>query len=106
MTAIQTSHEPRSNIPTIARITATLRALAAQALNKFSAGRAEAGPWHSLDDRLLRDIGATPLEAEVARLEARMGAVETDILEAVACRGLSAGQFLHRLRPGCYRNGV
>jgi hypothetical protein len=82
-----------------------LGALAARPLRLFG-GSGHVPHWRSLDDRLLRDIGATPLDAEIARLEARMGTIETDDLEAVARRGVSAGQFLRQLNSRCDRDGV
>ena len=106
MTALQSSHEPEFRLPRIvARFASTLGAVAAASLRIFT--RSDHVPhWRSPDERLLRDIGASPLDAEIARLNARMGAVETEDLEAVACRGVSAGQFLRQLKSRCYRDGV
>ena len=106
MTALQSSHEPEFRLPRIvARFASTLGALAAASLRILT--RSDHVPhWRSLDEPLLRDIGATPLDAEIARLEARMGTIETDDLEAIARRGVSAGQFLRQLNSRCYRDGV
>jgi hypothetical protein len=51
----------------------------------------------------LRDIGASLLDAEIAGLDARMGAAETDDLEAVACRGLGAAPFMRWMKRDCCR---
>jgi hypothetical protein len=106
MTAIQTSREPELRLRRIiARFATTLGVLAAPWARMF-AGSGRLPDWRSLDDRLLRDIGATPLDAEIARLDARMGAIQTDDLEAVSRRGLSAGQFLQQIKGGCCRKRV
>lgn len=98
MTALHTSHEPKLTVPRIVARSASMLGLLATLSARIFAGSGHVPPWRSLDDHLLRDIGATRLDAEIARLEARMGAVETDGLEAIACRGLSAGRFLQRFK--------
>jgi hypothetical protein len=107
MTAIQRSHEPGFGVPLIvARFNARLAALAAQALRALFAGSDRTAHWRSLDDRLLRDIGASPLDAEIARLNARMGAAETDELEPLARHDVGADRFLQGLTRGRYRRGL
>jgi hypothetical protein len=106
MTAIHTSREPEVRLRRIiARFATTLGVLAARWSRMF-AGSGRLPDWRSLEGCLLRDIGATPLDAEIARLDARMGAIETDDLEAVSSRGLSTGQFLQQIKSGCYRKRV
>ena len=39
-------------------------------------------------------------------MSARMGVAETDDTDAMARRGLSAGQFLQRFKSGRRRNGA
>jgi len=79
MTAIQTSHGPEFRVAGIAaRFAARLAALAARAFGRLSAISSQATHWRSLDERLLRDIGVFPLDAEIARLSTRMGVAETD----------------------------
>jgi len=107
MTAIETPQGAEfSVIGIIARITAALQTLAAQALSRLSAGSQQPAQWLSLDDRLLRDIGASPLDAQIARLHARMGAAEANDTDAVASQGISAGQFMRRMKRECYRDSL
>ena len=87
----------------IKRFAAALQALAAQALQGLSAALGRQADWRSLDERLLRDIGASPTDAEIARLQARMGVAETDDWEPVASRGLSARHFMQWVRRDCHR---
>ena len=53
-----------------ARVSATLSALAALLL---LAPKPFERPWFTLSERLLKDIGKTPIEAEIARLHSRWG---------------------------------
>ena len=79
MTAIETPQGAEFSVTgIIARITAALQTLAAQPLSRLSAGSQQPAQWLSLDDRLLRDIGASPLDAQIARLHARRGAAEAN----------------------------
>jgi len=101
MTAIETPQGAEFSVTgIIARITAALQTLAAQASSRLSAG----SQWLSLDDRLLRDIGASPLDAQIARLDARMGSAEANDTDAVASQGISAGQFMRWMKRECYRD--
>jgi glutathione S-transferase len=54
-----------------------LHASAVRALRPFFAFTSRQRPWYALDERQLRDIGMTVVDAEIARLESRMGTTET-----------------------------
>jgi hypothetical protein len=49
-------------------------------------------------------LGRPPLDAQIARLHARMGAAEANDTDAVASQGLSAGQFMRWMKRECYRD--
>jgi hypothetical protein len=105
MIAIETRHAAEPSVTGIvARITTGLQALAAQALHRLSADSAQPAQWRSLDDRLLRDIGASPLDAQIARLHARMGAAETVELDAIGSQGQTVGQFMRRMKRAHHRD--
>jgi hypothetical protein len=55
----------------------SLRHRAVRALRTLFASASNQRPWYTLDERLLRDIGMTLVDAETARLKARIGAAET-----------------------------
>lgn len=75
MTATETPHEATFSVAGIAtRITAAIQVLTARLSSRLAAGSRRSTPWYLLDDRLLQDIGVSPLDAEIARLHARMGA--------------------------------
>ena len=72
MFAIATPHKTTRSLAEIPRLVSIAWvALAA----RVSARRSEpvTAPWHSLDERLLRDIGASSAEAEVARTQRALG---------------------------------
>jgi hypothetical protein len=54
----------------------------------------------------LRDIGASPLDAEIATFKARMGAAETDDLEPLARHSVGAGLFLRGPMKARYHRGL
>ncbi|RFB79701.1 hypothetical protein [Methylovirgula sp. 4M-Z18] len=78
------------------RITTAFQALTARASIRLF-DRAER-QWYSLDERLLRDIGASPFEAENARLHARWAVPEAAETDAVANQGLSANAFMRDMK--------
>ncbi len=71
-----------------ARVLAAFSALGSRFSKMFSdrVGR----PWFTLDERLLKDIGKTPLDAEIAQLDARWGAAEGAASNLLANRRLGA----------------
>jgi hypothetical protein len=52
------------------------RAFTVRARRLFFAPATDQRPWYTLDERQLRDIGMTVVDAEIARLRSRMGATE------------------------------
>ena len=104
MTATATPSRAEFTITgTLARITAPPNGLAAYLLRRLSVGSGQSEPWFLLDDRLLRDSGASPFDAQIARLRARWGAAEAAETDAIANQGLSPSQFMHCMKRGCYR---
>jgi uncharacterized protein YjiS (DUF1127 family) len=82
MSAVQILEAQRFRLPRMVRqIATTLKALGAWASKSQLARGSSETHWRSLDERLLRDIGISPAEAEMARLEARMGVAATDVRE-------------------------
>jgi hypothetical protein len=87
MSTLVTSGRATVNLPEIAlRIFAAFRALAARPYAHVFELRAPL--WHSLNARMLRDLGASPAEAEIARLRHRWGAPERVNADPLANRGL------------------
>ena len=59
--------------------------------------------WRSLDDRLLRDIGKSPVDVEVGRIKRLNGGGRDYISDAMACRGVGCKQFGQWMKRDCYR---
>jgi uncharacterized protein YjiS (DUF1127 family) len=77
MSAILTTRERVFRVQSAAlSVAAAIRAVGRLALRRLSV--AQAPQWRSLNDRLLRDIGASSADAEIARLKARMGVSRTE----------------------------
>jgi hypothetical protein len=75
MLAISAPHRASNSLAQIpSRIFAAWRKLLAQAFARPFESRGVR--WHSLNERLLRDIGVSPLEADIARLQQRWGVPE------------------------------
>jgi hypothetical protein len=107
MTAIETPHEAASSLAAIVkRITAALEALAALSLTRLSTSAVQTTHRSTLDERLLRDVGVSVGDADIARLRARMGVAQTDDLDAIAGGGQSAGQFMRSIKRECYRSDL
>ena len=70
-----------------ARVSATLSALAAL---RLLAPKTFEHPWFTLSERLLKDIGKTPIEAEIARLHSRWGVTEGAQSNPLAGSGVAA----------------
>ncbi len=87
MFAIVTPNRAFASLPDISsRFAAAVRAFAVGTFERvFDLGRAR---WHSLNERLLRDSGSSPVEAEIARLRGRWGVFEAIALDPRANRGL------------------
>ena len=95
MTTIETPYRATSRIAgRIARFIPAIHALVRQVADAISNGLAPAPDWHRLDDRLQRDIGASPLDAEIAQIHARLGVSDPHNLDAIATGGLSSRQFM------------
>jgi hypothetical protein len=82
MSAMQTWEARRFDWSKAARqIAASIKAIGARAWKSPLIRPSYDMPWRALDERLLRDIGISPIEAEMARLEARMGVAATNVRE-------------------------
>jgi hypothetical protein len=68
--------EKKALLRHIADFVATLKNRVAGAARLLPASIRDPRPWYTLDERLLRDIGMTVVDAEIARLKSRMGAAE------------------------------
>jgi hypothetical protein len=87
MTAIQISEGRRFRLPkAIRQFPASLKATGISALKSYLFRPAHDTHWRSLNERLLRDIGKSPIDAEIARLQARLGADAADIGQRAAYR--------------------
>ncbi len=92
MNTLQISLRRRS--PALDSLRNALAAIQTTIASAFPRLSAAAGrDWRSLDERLLRDIGVSPVDAEIARLAQRNGVAEIDTQDAIAGRGLTAVQF-------------
>ena len=84
MNTIQISEGRRFHLPkAIRQVFASLKAAGIRASKSSWARPAYDMHWRSLDERLLRDIGKSPVDAEIARLQARLGAGVADIRDGV-----------------------
>jgi len=98
MTALQISLGRRLSLPrAFQRLATSLRALGA----RTAAGARHAAPWYSLDERLLRDMGKSPLDAELALHQ--NGKAASEEFESVAQLGIGADQFKRLMTRECYR---
>lgn len=72
------SAAPQKTIASLAEIRAQVLAAVSALRSRFSKMYSDrvGRPWFTLDERLLKDIGKTPLDAEIAQLEARWGKAE------------------------------
>jgi hypothetical protein len=71
-----------------ARVSAAFSALRSP-IFKIRSDRA-GHPWFTLDERLLKDIGKSKLDAEIAQLTARWGGAESAASNPLANRRLGA----------------
>jgi hypothetical protein len=102
MTAIRILEAQRFQLPKTARqFLASLAAAAVRARNSSWFSPKGENDWRTLDERLLLDIGKSPVDAETARLWARLG-VATDADETqrakralMAVRDTAAGGATH-----------
>jgi hypothetical protein len=94
----------RSSGPKISwAFAALLRAPVALASKALSARPGRDADWRSLDERLLRDVGESPVDGDLARLKARMGASEAGGLDPIACAGLGAASSSRWMKKTCHR---
>jgi hypothetical protein len=61
----------------VPNLVSRLQSGAVRALRYFSSSSRNQRTWYTLDEHLLRDIGMTAVDAEIARLRSRMGVAET-----------------------------
>jgi hypothetical protein len=87
MTAIQISEGRRFRLPKAVRqFPASLKGTGIWALISYLVRPATDTHWRSLNERLLRDIGKSPLDADIARLQARLGAGAADLGQGAGYR--------------------
>ena len=92
MTTMQISDGRRFRLTkTIRHFPASLKGTGIWALMRHLARPARTMHWRSLNERLLRDIGKSPVDAEIARLQARLGAVASDTEQEASSRLAAQG---------------
>lgn len=79
MTAIQTSEGRQYRLPEAFRqFRSSLKGVGITVIKSVLPRSAFDAPWRNLNERLLRDIGKSPTDAEIAWLQARLGARTAD----------------------------